>query len=311
VENVVDELLQPNFEKKPSPGEKRSRPERDDAAAIKTYRYLRLGMVLIVLALTASLWREWRTAGCAQGSISAYYYASVGPLFVGGMVAIGVSLIVIKGATIVEDILLNVAGMLAPIVAFVPTTPEAACVPGQRPRRAPTALTADVLARVHNNVWALLVAGTAALLIGIVLYFKEQDEEKVAPPRQARLLALGFHAAVVAVGWSLYASGTIVRLHGKAAIAMFVALGLAAVASGRSLQRIKEADDKPPHWMLYKNVYYAIGASMAVFGVAVGLWPGDWDHRTLVQELGEITLFVAMWLVQSFERWGRVISATD
>lgn len=311
MKNVVDELLQPNFEQTPEPGDKRSRPERDDAAAIKTYRYLRLGMVLIVVSLTAALWHQWRSAGCAQGSISAYYYEPVGPLFVGGMVAIGVSLIVIMGATIVEDILLNVAGMLAPIVAFVPTTQEAACVPGRRPPPPSEVLSPDVLARVNNNVWALLVAGTAALLVGVFLFFKEQGEDKVAPATHARLLAMGFHGITIAVGWSLYASGTIVRLHGKAAVAMFVALGFAALASGRSLQRIKKLDDKPPHWALYKNVYYSIAVLMAAFGFAVGFWPGEWDHRTLVLELGEIGLFVAMWLVQSFERWGRVISATD
>jgi hypothetical protein len=90
---------------------------------------------------------------------------------------------------------------------------------------------------------------------------------------------------------------------------MFVALAFAALASGRSLQRIQAVDDKPPHWVLYKNVYYGIGGSMVLFGVVLGWWPGPWAHRTLVEELVEIALFVAMWLVQSFERWGRVISA--
>jgi hypothetical protein len=307
---VVDDLLQPTFEKKPAAGEKRTRPERDDAAAIKTYRYLRLGMVMIVVALSAGLWKAWRDAGCAQASISAYYYTPVSPLFVGGMVAIGVSLIVIKGATILEDVLLNVAGMLAPIVAFVPTTQEPQCVPGRQPAPAQRVLAPAVLERVHNNLWALLVAGTAAVLVGLFLFLKERDEEKVAAPTSA-LVALGVHAVVLGTGWLLYANGVLASLHGKVAVAMFVALALAAIASGRSLQRIDNDAGKPPHWRAYKRVYYAIGTLMIAVGVLIGFWPGQWVHRTLVQELCEIALFVAMWLVQSFERWGRVISATS
>jgi hypothetical protein len=61
-----------------------------------------------------------------QESISAYYFTPTHSIFVGGLVAIGVALIAVKGSTDLEDALLNVAGVLAPIVAFVPTSPPRA-----------------------------------------------------------------------------------------------------------------------------------------------------------------------------------------
>ena len=88
--------------------------------AIKTYRYLRVGMIGAVVLLAASISIEIVKAGCAQTSISAYYYTPARAIFVGAMFVVGVSLIVYKGRTPWEDNWLNVAGMLAPVVAVVP-----------------------------------------------------------------------------------------------------------------------------------------------------------------------------------------------
>ncbi len=299
--------LRPTFEQ-PRGGGKRADTSRNEAAAIKTYRYLRLGMVLIVFALAAALFKQWRAAGCAQGSISAYYYTPVGPLFIGGMVAVGVSLIVIKGATVVEDVCLSLAGMMAPIVAFVPTTYEPPCVPHHRPGH--RILPSEILARVHNNIWALLVAGTAAIAIGLFLILAERNETKVSTRSQApRWILLGFNALAVLAGWWWYASGRIIKLHGWSAVVMFAALAVASLASGISLGRIKNVGRKPKHWRWYERVYVTVGVLMVVLGVVIDRWPGRWAHRTLVEELIEISLFVVMWVVQSVERWGKIIAA--
>ena len=89
--------------------------------AKKSYRYLRLSIVIMVAALIVSVIIERLNASCWQGSFSAYYYTPVHAVFVGSLVATGACLIAIKAADDWEDMLLNVAGMLAPVVAFVPT----------------------------------------------------------------------------------------------------------------------------------------------------------------------------------------------
>ena len=110
---------------------------------VKTTRYLRLGMIALVLGLGVSVLYEHaktRPAGgghCWQESISAYYYTPVQSFLVAALVAVGICLVALKGSTEFEDVALNFAGVFAPIVAFVPTPNVASAV-----RSSPTEPTA-------------------------------------------------------------------------------------------------------------------------------------------------------------------------
>ena len=77
---------------------------------------------------------------CWQHSISAYYYTPVQLFLVGALVAIGISLIALKGSIELEDAVLNFAGILAPVVALVPTPNVGRCgsVLTDTTNRAPT-----------------------------------------------------------------------------------------------------------------------------------------------------------------------------
>jgi hypothetical protein len=65
--------------------------------AIKTYRYLRRGMIGAVVLLAVSIAIERSKVDCWQTSISAHYYTPVRAIFVGSMIAVGLSLVVYKG----------------------------------------------------------------------------------------------------------------------------------------------------------------------------------------------------------------------
>ena len=95
--------------------------------AIKTDRYLRIGMIGAVVLLAASIAIERSKVDCWQTSISAYYYTPVRAIFVGTMIAVDLALIVYKGRSGREAVCLNYAGMLAPAVARVPTTDVGTC----------------------------------------------------------------------------------------------------------------------------------------------------------------------------------------
>lgn len=310
---VRELMLQPSFEQSKT-GEQRTPNERDDAAALKTYRYLRLGLVVIVVALLASLLIQRSNAGCWQGSISAYFYTPARPIFVSGLVAIGASLIMIKGSTLVEDALLNLAGALAPIVAFVPTTYEPACdSPDQtRPSGLPSAIVHDV----QNNVGALLIAGLVALVLGVVVFVLDQRSDDLLATRNAggRVAGLALAAVLLAVGaWAL-ASERILDWHGWSAVVMFVMLATASIFNGAWLFRLNEGtgDNTSPRWRAFAVLYIAVGAAMIIGGIIImWVWPGPWEHRTLFLEIVEITLFGAMWVVQSVERWGKILQAKD
>ena len=146
-------------------------PQRELAQyAIKSYRYLRLAIVVVVLSLIASVLIERSKTSCWEVSISAYYYTPVHAMFVGALVAIGVCLIAVKGSEEWEDMLLNVAGILAPIVAFVPTSP-----PSRRARRARSA-PIDAEAYLDNNVLAFIIGGVVAIGGDLA------DRQAAAPP---------------------------------------------------------------------------------------------------------------------------------
>lgn len=131
---------------------------------VVTYRYLRVAMVVLVVGLAAAVLRELAAVGwsCAQESVSAYYYTPARAVLVGVLVAIGACLVVIKGSTGPEDVLLNLAGMLAPVVAFVPTPYLASCYSTDLG-------AARVGANVANNMFALLVMGAVVLVATAVL----------------------------------------------------------------------------------------------------------------------------------------------
>lgn len=119
------------------------------------------------MVLAPSIGIEIAKAGCAQTSISAYYYPPVRSVFVGAMFVVGLALIVYKGRSPWEDNWLNLAGMLSPVVAVVPTTDIGTCR-SVAPLPADT-LPAWVAPSIDNNLWALWISGVAGLVVAVAV----------------------------------------------------------------------------------------------------------------------------------------------
>ena len=274
--------------------------------ARKTYRYLRLGIVAMVVFLAASLVVEANKAPCLQTSISAYYYTPVRSVFVGGMIAIGLCLVVIKGSTAIEDLFLNIAGMLAPVVALVPTADPGHCwsvVPNPLPTDDHGALAGWVVADIDNNMKALLLAG----LFGLVLAFVIALFANGGPVGLAKNVAPGTHAglalalALVGGGWWAfhYWDGFEAHAHFYSAIGMFGFLAF-AIASN-AVQRRKD----PPK--VYFWLYTAIALSMIGSGAVMLALQSKLEHMVFILEATEIALFATFWLVQTKELWNDTI----
>ena len=165
---------------------------KGDENATKTWRYLRLGMVALVAGLAGSVLYEYSKVDCFNRSISAYFYTPVHSYFVVALFALGVALFCLKGNTELEDILLNLAGMFAPVVALVPTPSRPDC---------PSELLATVGrdASINNNMFALLVVGLTALLILGVLSVVDRRQ-----PASQRLSIAGFVVAAFVFGVGAY-----------------------------------------------------------------------------------------------------------
>ncbi|PKW25376.1 hypothetical protein [Phycicoccus duodecadis] len=270
--------------------------------AVKTYRYLRLALVALVVLLFSAVTLEWVATGrgCLQGSISAYYYTPVQSVFVGVLVTMGVCLVALKGNTEVEDVLLNVAGMLAPGVAFVPTTEAGTC------RSVPLAAM-DVPSRVANNMQALFVAGA---LIGVtVAVIARRDAGSGGLGRWDRLGILG--TAVLLGGgavWFYAARRSFLdHAHGFAAVPMFVCIVGVVWLNGRDVRSSMRAGVAPARASRYVAAYRGISTLMLVslvVTVVVSLATGS-SEVVLWVEVVLIVLFAAFWLVQTAELWDR------
>jgi hypothetical protein len=274
----------------------------DPKDALKTYRYLRLGILGAIVLLAASVAIEvWRAPDCWQQSISGYYYTPVRAVFVGVLMAIGLALIVIKGPPL-EDICFNVAGMLAPIVAIVPTTsagtcssilPEADPAPGGE-------LASWVIKKVENNFYALAFVGFVGLTFACYLYLRDRKSETPIQQLDKNMRI----SAVITGGILVILMGTIVvfgtefftHVHLPAAGLMFAALIVAAIAKAR---------ERKGSSTVYFGWYSAVAGLMFFGGIAAAAIPGALgsDHVILFLEIWEIAMFVVFWVVQTKDNW--------
>jgi hypothetical protein len=275
--------------------------------AIKTYRYLRIGMIGAVVLLAASIAIERGKVHCWQTSISAYYYTPVRAIFVGGMIAVGLSLIVIKGRGLWEDNCLNLAGILAPVVAVAPTTDVGRCwsvQPNPLPINADGSLTHWVVTNIDNNFNALLVAGVIGLTAAVVIVILEKrgmlgSAEEVEPGTIPSLLVT---ASGLMIGWWLFLNwhNFNTRAHGFAALFMFVAL-IGAVGG-------KAREHQAGQTTAYFRLYAAVAAVMVIGGVVIAALRIGGAHTVLVLEAFEILLFAVFWLVQTVENWNEEVA---
>lgn len=274
--------------------------------ARKTYRYLRIGMIVTVGLLAVSIAIEYSRVDCLQPSISAYYYTPVQAIFVGGLMAIGLALIVIKGRTRWEDISLNVAGMLAPVVAVAPTTDvtencgslEEASLPmvGGKPAE-------WLILNVENNFYALLIAGAVGLVIGITLALvinrgPRATMENVERGTRVSLAATG---AVLLFGWWAFENWDdfYTRAHGAAAFVLF--LWLIAAVAGKAWEHREKAT-------VYYPIYATVAVAMLTGGGVIQLWEIGGRNTTFVLEAFELAWFALFWIVQTVENWDEEVT---
>jgi hypothetical protein len=264
---------------------------------VKTYRYLRLAMVLLVVMLGVSVGHEWWATGrrCFQDSISAYYFTPVQGVFVGSLTAIGVCMIVIKGNTEWEDTLLNLGGMLLPVVAMVPVPEQGQC-------RSVPLLLQDVPAKVANNVGALLVTGVLSLAVVVTILVRDRSAER----SRAHLVGVLVAASTLLVGTTWFVVGRdsfIERAHYVAAVGMFVCIVVVVVLNARGFRVAHHA--ARPTRRQFVNRYAVIAGLMVASAAGMGLWAWlfGWAHWLLWVEGTLITLFAAFWLSQTEELW--------
>lgn len=268
-----------------------------------SYRYLRVSVVALAFLLATSLALEIaRRGGEELGSISAYYYSPARSILVGALVAIGPPLIAIKGRQGWEDVLLDLAGMVVPLVALVPSSRDlGADVCGPEVERC---IPPDLVPAVQNNMTALVVLGAAGLVFAWWSAGRRRDAATVV----GLLAATGLWAATTLWFW-LGRDSFLANAHYAAAVVFFLLIAAVAFLNGQLAPRRRNVPLVAPH--RYGQAYRTIGGLMVLtILTAVVLYSGTrliglelWSSTTFVLEAVLMVLFVAFWVVQTVENW--------
>ena len=292
---------------------------------VKSYRYLRIAMVGLLLALAAAVFYQRSQQGSFLGSVSAYYYTPAQAVFVGALIGLGVSMIALRGMNDAEDTFLNLGGMFAILVALVPTGrgpvfDEAvqACQKSggtlltQRASKGldcPTVRALETAARanVENNMAALLsVSGLALILAGVILF--ESRTAKSGTPGRRWVLAGFFMAALLWLGGLIALAASVSWLtanaHYIAAGGLLLCILLVAGANAHRRQEkpsrgiVPKVDVlKSPRAYLYT---WIAGAMLIGAGVLIVLWQTNVISLFWV-EISVAFLFILFWTVQTVE----------
>ncbi|KWX57599.1 hypothetical protein ASJ79_10990 [Mycobacterium sp. NAZ190054] len=261
---------------------------------VDTYRYLRGGMAVMIVMLTVGVLIERATSDHWLTSISAYYHSAARNVFVASLCALGTLLIVYRGDSSSEDQLLNLAGLMAFVVAFVP-------IPAQDAVADPSVIDPGVV----NSISALI----AAIVVAQVLsWFIARVKGSERPP-----LTTGGWLARIAM-WIVVVAGLLGFFgrrgsfdddaHLPAAVVLFVAITLVVFIS--AWLTYKQDDALAPHRMAYCRIYLSIATYMVLSAVGtfstVVLYPA-WEHRLLVVEVLLIAGFAGYWTVQTVQLW--------
>jgi hypothetical protein len=210
-----------------------------------------------------------------------------------------VQFIVYKGSSDTEDVLLSLAGILAFIVAMVPTTrPVLLCGRYGLPAEY------DVTHAITNNVWAVVIALAIARTVSWWLYRRTNT---TVPRSVLGTVSMYFLRAIMAVGLValiFFRNRFDSNAHGVSAVIMFLAIIITVVTTAFLVSR--QDDAKSPHRHLYYVLYQSIAAAMIVTLIAVVVLHvvlDSWNHWVIVVETALILEFTAYWVIQTVELW--------
>jgi hypothetical protein len=289
----------------------------------KSYRYLRIAMIGLLIALAAAVFYQSSQQGSFLASVSAYYYTSAQAVFVGALIGLGASMIALQGLTDAEDQFLNLGGIFAIVVAIVPTGRGADFESAVRACResggtllthqASTnldcpgvlALQDATRANVENNMAALLIVGGLTLILTAVILLKGKAAKHGTKGRwwviggfsaAVVLWLLGLIALAVSVDW-LAGHGHYIAAGGLLLSILLVAGANAHRRQQRPTVRYALKGDvlKSPRAYTWIAV-----AMLVVSGVLIVLWLTNAISLFWVEILVAF-LFVLFWIVQTID----------
>ncbi|MFS0867067.1 hypothetical protein AB3M83_06995 [Microbacterium sp. 179-B 1A2 NHS] len=282
--------------------------------ARQTYRAVRLAIVGTVVALLIAVAITRPRYDEPLPTLSHYFYTPAGAIFVGTLVAASVAMIALQGGG-VQQVLLDAAALLLPLVALVPANADSAllarlgqtacadadpCVP------APF----DEYATTGAAVWLVTVpvALAATAVLGVIARRRGEAATGTLTPTLGICGALW---AAVGVWFGAFPASFLAHAHYIAATAFFLLIALVALWQAflgplRGARQLT-AGDPPTRFQRAAPLAYAVvAASMSIVilvgaGILIGAPSGG--SGMFWVETSALILFAVFWIVQTVQKW--------
>lgn len=273
---------------------------------LRTYRNLRLGIAGTVILIGVAVGVVTADEGVLP-SISAYFYTSARSIFVGALIAAAVAILALSGRGI-ERVLLDAAGIVAPLIALVPTPIHAGTVPGYERACAPTAscTPVSVLRDVNTGVISYLIVGVIVVVATLVVSLARRRAEGIRLSTVLPSLAIAVLVfAAVAVGWWAARDVFLSLAHLLAAIAFFGLIAAVAVVKVFEHPDAPAAAPRPWHRAAYWFIAIAMSVNLVVMVIVVqtGANVGAVPPPVFIGECVALSLFVLFWVLQTIQKW--------
>lgn len=265
----------------------------------RTYRYVRIALVGVVVFLGVGVGAQIALGG-PLGSVSAAYYTPARNVFVGALCAVSLALIALSGRSL-EQALLDLAAVLAPVIAFVPTPLVAGAVPGVDPGcpDESACVPASALPDIAVGMLTLSVVGALAVAGALVLGVLQRTLTPAAG------IALGAAGVLVAAGttwWAISPDTFVAGAHYAATLGFF-----ALIAAVSTIAALRPSARDGRHRRLLRVLYAVIAAGIVGVLLVLAVLVFRPDAGTPAVFVGEsiaLSLFAIFWVVQTVELWG-------
>ncbi|MBO0842676.1 MAG: hypothetical protein J2O46_05790 [Nocardioides sp.] len=256
-------------------------------AEVTTYRYIRFALLAVLVGLGVAVVIQ-TVRGGFETSISAYYYTAAGPVFIGVLTSLGACLVALRGFTDAEETALNVAGVSAPMVAFVPTPKEG---------------VAPDLAGITVAVSAYLAVLGIGYVVVVAVGVRKRLQGEPWPSLWGLIGLAGVAGAwVLGVVWlALDRHSFATHAHALAATFTFLPVAFAVLLNTDWGVRViaREAHASRTRFDRIYWLLLIIMIAIIVVGGALGIL--GWDYWLLAVEIAMLTCFFVYWTAQSWD----------
>lgn len=269
----------------------------------RTYRYVRLGIMGAVLAIFVSLVAYGTTSGWPP-SISALYYTPGQTVFVGALFAVALGLLALSGHS-VEQALLDLAAVVAPLIAIVPTVIKTGDVPGLTVECVDAApcVPAQYVPSIANGMVTFAVVGGAGVVLAVVVAVAQRTISR------GLLVAIAVAAAIIAgmtIWWAVDPESYVPSAHLVATVAFlsFMALASLMAAAGAGGTSYRGLYGALSVLFVLSLIFVVIVQIMQLNGVDLNASTGA--PLILIGEAIALAVFAMFWLAQTVQKWDEV-----